>query len=303
MLDQRVTHFFKTLSSSIAAGLLVAGAAPAAQETESPPVFSPSAGVGWIAHGNDFIPLPDGPRPVSNEPSRPHITGIIPDPYVPEPPEFLKARLAAEPPNGTRLRIADLDNPILRPWAREEVKKFRDRVLSGKPDYSKQVSCWPIGVPGFLLYPVQPVYFIQSPREVVMVWQTDHQVRRIYLNQEHAAGRKPSWFGDSVGHYEGDTLVVDTVGMNDKTYVDNYRTPHGPNLHVVERFRLIEGGNTLEVRVRVEDEDAFTTPWNAIQRYRRVEPGPLIEASCAENNINPFHQDIEPIPEAKMPDF
>jgi hypothetical protein len=72
---------------------------------------------------------------------------------------------------------------------------------------------------------------------------------------------------------------------------------------VVERFRLVDGGNTLEVRIRVEDEDAFTTPWDAIQRYRRVEPGPLIEASCAENNINPFHQDIEPIPEAKAPDF
>jgi hypothetical protein len=292
----------RALLSGIIASLACAGATLAG-EIAGPPVFSPDANVGWIAHGNNFIPLPEGPRPVENESSRPYVTGIIPDPYVPEPPEFLAARLASEPPNGINRRIADLSNPILRPWARDEVSKFRDLVLSGKPAYSRQVSCWPIGVPGFLLYPVQPVFFIQGPREVVMVWQTDHQIRRIYLGREHSQNPKPSWFGDSVGHYEGDTLVVDTIGMNDKTYVDNYRTPHGPKLHVVERFRVVDGGKTLEVNVHVEDEDAFTTPWDAIQRYRRVEPGPLIEASCAENNINPFNQEVEPIPEAVRADF
>src|SRR6185436_7538136 len=276
----------RTLWAGICASVLCATAAWA-QTNAPPPNFAPAPNVGWIAHGNNFIPFPEGPRPVENEASRPYVTGIIPDPYVPEPADFLKARLAKEPPNGTNRRIAELNNPILRPWAREEVRKFRDVVLSGKAAYSRQVSCWPIGVPGFLLYPVQPVFFVQGPREVVMVWQTDHQIRRVYLNQEHSPNPKPSWFGESVGHYEGDTLVVDTIGMNDKTYVDNYRTPHGPKLHVIERFRLIDGGNTLEVRVHVEDEDAFTTPWDALQRYRRVEPGPLIEASCAENNINP----------------
>ena len=263
-------------------------------ETAGPPDFSPSADVGWIAYGGTFMALPDGPRPVENEPSRPHIGGIIPDPYVPEPPDFL---------NGTTRLIADLDNPILRPWAREEVRKFKDVVLSGKPAYGRQVSCWPMGVPGFLLYGVQPVFFVQSPREVIMVWQTDHQVRRVYLDRDHSANPKPSWFGSSVGHYEGDTLIVDTVGMNDKTYVDNYRTPHTVKLHVVERFRLIDGGRTLEAKVHVEDEDTFTSPWEAIQLYRRVEPGPLIEASCAENNVNPFHQETEPLPEAAKPDF
>ena len=278
------------------------GSALAAEEA-GPPVFSTNADVGWIAYGTGFIPLPDGPRPVENDPAHPYAGGIIPDPYVPESPEFLAARLAAEPPNGVNRRIADLSNPILQPWAREEVRKFRDVVLSGKPAYGRQVSCWPMGVPGFLLYPVQPVFIVQGPREVVMVWQTDHQVRRIYLDRAHALNPKPSWYGDSVGHYEGDTLVVDTIGMNDKTYVDNYRTPHSPQLHVVERFRVIENGNTLEVRVHVEDDGAFTAPWDAIQRYRRVEPGPLIEASCAENNINPFHQELDPIPEASRPDF
>jgi len=211
--------------------------------------------------------------------------------------------LAKEPPNGTPLLIADLTNPILKPWTRAAVGQWRALVLSGKPAYGRNVSCWPMGVPGFLLYPVQPVFIVQGPREVVMVWQNDHQVRRIYLNREHDPHIKPSWYGDSVGHYEGDTLVIDTIGMNDKTFVDNYRTPHGPKLHVVERFRVIEDGKTLEARVRVEDDDAFTTPWNAMQLYRRVEPGPMIEVACAENNVNYFKQELEPLPQADKPDF
>jgi hypothetical protein len=136
------------------------------------------------------------------------------------------------------------------------------------------------------------------------VWGQDSQLRRVYLDQSHGADPKPSWYGESVGHYEnGDTLVVDTIGMNDKTYVDNYRTPHTTQLHVVERFRIIDGGKTLEVNVRVEDPGAFTTPWNAVQRYRRVEEGPLKEMVCADNNWDHFNQGLRPIPQADKPDF
>ena len=77
-----------------------------------------------------------------------------------------------------------------------------------------------------------------------MTWGQDFQLRRVYLNEPHSANPKPSWYGESVGHYEnGDTLVVDTIGMNDRTYVDNYRTPHTTQLHVVERFKLVDGGD------------------------------------------------------------
>jgi hypothetical protein len=119
----------------------------------------------------------------------------------------------------------------------------------------------------------------------------------------HSNQVKPSWFGESVGHFEGDTLVVDTIGLSDKTYVDHYQTPHTDALHVTERFRMIEAGKTLEVNVHVEDPGAFTTPWNAIQRYRRVERGPLSELVCAENNDDHFHQSLEPMPEAHKADF
>src|SRR5258706_13273133 len=105
-----------------------------------------------------------------------------------------------------------------------------------------------------------------------MIWQAGHQVRRVFLTDKHSASVKTSWFGESIGHYEGDTLVVDTVGLDTRTAVDSFQTPHTEQLHVVERFDMIQGGKTLEVNLHIEDPGAFTTPWDAIQRYRRGDP-------------------------------
>lgn len=102
-----------------------------------------------------------------------------------------------------------------------------------------------------------------------------------------------------VGHYEGDTLVIDTIALNDKTFVDNFRTPHTEKLHVVERLRLVDGGKVLEATMRVEDPDAFNEPWSWMQRYDRVQ-APMTEQVCAENNQHLFDYGI---PEAQKPDF
>ena len=205
----------------IFAGLFCVGAAlwPAVgAETASPPDFSPNSSVGWIAAGGQFIPPPSGPGPITDDPAHPRVTNE----------DF---RLHGKQPT---FPVADLSNPILQPWVKEELRKRNERILAGKPAYTRPASCWPIGVPGFALYPVYPVYFIQTPKEVVMIWSEDHQVRHVYLNRQHSARPAPSWFGESVGHYEGDTLVVDTVGMNDKTFVDNYLTPTIGGLYVVQ---------------------------------------------------------------------
>jgi hypothetical protein len=240
-------------------------------EPVSSPNFSPDSIVGWIAVPGGFKPPASGPGPVTNDPAHPLIVNLLPN-YPPS------GRIQGPQPT---FAVADLNNPILQPWAREALRKRNERILSGGTGFSRQASCWPIGVPGFLLHGVQPVYFIQTTKEVIMVWQEDHQIRHVYLNVPHSAHVTPSWFGESVGHYEGDTLVVDTIGMNDKTWIDNYRTPHTDKLHVIERFRIVDD-KTLEVDVHVEDPGAFTTPWNAIQRYTHEEFGPMIEVSCAE---------------------
>src|SRR5216684_1416063 len=217
----------------------------AAAQDRSVPNFAPDSSTAWIAIGQEFFRPPNGPGPVTADPA--HVP-------IPGRPQF---------------RVADLSNPILQPWVREELRKANERALSGKAAYTPKERCWPIGVPGFLLYPVFPVYFLQTPKEVVMIWAEDHMARHVYLTDQHSPNLKPSWFGESIGHYEnGDTLVIDTIGLNTKTFVDSFRTPHTERLHVVERFRIVEGGKALEVNVHVEDPGAFTTPWNAIQRYR-----------------------------------
>ena len=94
-----------------------------------------------------------------------------------------------------------------------------------------------------------------------------------------------------------------SVGLNTRTFVDQFRTPHSDKLHVVERFRLIDGGKAIEAIATVDDPGAFTTPWRGMQRYRQVEQGPMVENACAENNEGFFERAVDPIPTAAKADF
>jgi hypothetical protein len=255
-----------------------------AQQKPPPPDFSSNL-AGWVGlnGGGPFY-----------EP----VAGRLPPPVVSDP---------AHPfvPNGTAkqptFRIADLSNPNLKPWVKEHMKKDIDDLLAGKKSaFTPQSSCVPAGVPFFMGYGgPDPIVFLQTSKEVWMVWQEDNQVRRIYMDAPHSVNPKPSWYGESVGHYEGDTLVVDTIGLNDKTVLDVYRTPHTEKLHVVERWRMAAGGQAMEAVFTAEDADAFYEPWTAMRRYRRVQQEPY-EKICAENNTNLFDYHI---PMAEKPDF
>ena len=263
-----------------------------AAEPEAIPNFASTPNTGWVASGKgfgvDFVQPPSGPGPVTNDPAYPYLTNAE------------ATRLRRQP----TYRVADLTNPILKPWAIAQMRKANDEVIAGKIPFTADSRCYPSGVPSFLLFPANPVRFIQTPDKVLMIWQQDAQVRHVYLNQPHSADPKPSWYGESVGHYEGgDTLVVDTIAQNDQTFVDNYRTPHTTQMHVIERFKLIDGGRTIEINVHVEDPGAFNMPWNAIQRYRRTEDAPMAEMVCAENNTGYFGYDVVPLPHADKPDF
>jgi hypothetical protein len=284
-----------TLSLAVAFFAVLAAETRAAQTAPSPPVFSPNTTSGWISYGPEYIPERDGPRPVTADPAHPFINNPI---------EYNASRPGTKDPNEQpTFAVADLTNPILQPWAREELHKLNERVLAGRQLYSRQTSCWPTGMPTFLLYVVNPMFFLQEKDKVTIIAVSDHMVRHVYLNVPHSVNPAPSWFGESVGHYEGDTLVVDTIGVTIKAFVDNFRTPHTDKLHVVERFRVIEGGKTLEVKIRVEDEGAFTSPWEASQRFARVEGPPFREMICAENNANYYNYELDPIPQADKPDF
>jgi len=272
----------------------------------APPNFS-HADIGWYAYTRQFIPPASGPGPVMQDPERPYVSND----------EF---RVSGKQPTE---QLADLSNPILQPWAREVIRKRNALVLAGKPANPPHASCWPVGVPGFILRPMtEPMYFIQTPKEVVMILASKQEVRHIYMTDKHTPNVKPSWYGESIGHYEGDTLVVDTIAINDTTWVDGFGTPHSKDLHVVERFRLIENGQVLEANLHVEDPGAFTTPWNASQRFRQYEAavrkmkietaaqlasqpeGPMHEQVCADNPSSFFaSQDAKPLPQDNIPDF
>jgi hypothetical protein len=180
------------------------------------------------------------------------------------------------------------------------MKKDNDEVLAGKIAFSARQSCMPAGVPGFMGYGgPTPLYFVQTPKEVVMIFSGDHQVRRVYMDVPHSESPTPSWYGESVGHYEGDTLVIDTIAQNTKSVVDPYRTPHTDKLHVVERWAMTDGGKGLEVTFMVDDPDTFYQPWWGKRRYRRVQEA-MLEDVCAENNQHLFDYHI---PTADKSDF
>jgi hypothetical protein len=199
--------------------------------------------------------------------------------------------------------VGDYKNSVLQPWAAAQVKKWGDEITAGRVPDHVHTLCMPMQVPGVMT--LHNAYeFLQLKDKVVILIANQAQARYVYLNVPHSKTATPSWYGESVGHYEnGDTLVVDTIGLTEKSFVDNYRTPHTSQLHVVERYRLTDGGNMLEVAFQVEDPGAFTMRWSAIQRFRRVHRAPMSELPCVESNTRYFNYETYPVPSADKADF
>jgi hypothetical protein len=187
---------------------------------------------------------------------------------------------------------------------------------------------------------VTPAFEIQllqeSDKVTILYGHPNHEYRQVRLNQQHPAQVTPSWYGDSVGHYEGDTLVVDTVGVRAArpfAMVDIYGTPYSERLHVIERYRLIDYEAALEAHTRtakeniripnndagltfdvdykgkglqleftVEDEGVFTMPWSATMTYRLAN-GRWSESVCAENMREYYNNKDSEVPRADKPDF
>jgi hypothetical protein len=225
--------------------------------------------------------------------------------------------------------VGDYTNPILQPWAAQVVKAKGDLSLKGEVFPSPANQCWPEPPP--FLFKHMAIQMLQQKDKIVMLFNEDHEVRYVRLNARHPARVAPSWHGDAVGYYEGDTLVIDTVGIKaDRKFamIDLFGTPYTDKLHVVERWQLLdrdavkgdlERGTKenwrpgapidpnytdkfLRVQFTIEDEGAFTTPWTASIVYTR-DPNEWAEVACAENPSG-FYTDKEAgVPQAKTPDF
>jgi hypothetical protein len=265
---------------------------PAATSAQAPaknkiPQFA-GPDLAWISVGG-FVPPPDGVGhgPIKLDPTYPFHGNL-------------------DGPGRVTPAIVYTKDPVLKPWAAAQMQATNDDVLSGVHGlaFTAQSTCTPGGVPGQLLYPIEPFYFIQTPKEVWMIWQRDHMVRRIYMTEQHSETVKPSWFGESIGHYEnGDTLVIDTIGLQTHdSFIDNLRTPHSEKEHVVERYKMSDDGKTLEAAILVEDQDTFNEPLHMMKRWRRSN-NPRLETVCSENNGDHFGKNLFPIPHADTADF
>nr|TFG52676.1 MAG: hypothetical protein E4H34_04685 [Hyphomicrobiales bacterium] len=275
----------------------------------------------WQAHGQERESIDDG--------TLPDFSGV-----------WGRTRLEFEPPHSgagpvmetsqiVGIIAGDHTNPILQPWAADIVRDRAEAGQTGPLLPNAHNTCQLEGVP--YVFAVREMQIIQSPTQVTLLYNSDHQVRFVALNAAHTPNPEPTWFGDSVGHYEGDTLVIDTIGIKTTadTQVDRFGTPHTDALHVVERYRLVDsdtveraaepprrrenargvyvaqtGGKTLELQFTVEDQGAFTMPWGALVRSDKVlERDLMLEHVCAENNRDFFRTELFPTQTAVEPDF
>ena len=225
----------------------------------------------------------------------------------------------------------DFNNPILTPSGAAVVKQRGEMLRRGVDYPNPSLNCYPMVSP--YIFRVQEFQIIQKKDEVVFLFMQDHQVRRVRLNAQHLAKLTPSWYGDSVGHFEGDTLVVDTVGtkLGPMPMVDMYGSPFSDALHVVERYRLVDyqaaktaqernvrnqggvateqaafvdenyKGKGLQIQFTVEDKNVFKTPWSASVTLRKA--GGWVENVCPENTHEYYANGSTKIPEAQRPDF
>jgi hypothetical protein len=279
------------------------GVATAAAASASGQSVAPTVGpVGSGTHGAASIPDFSGIW------AHPFLTGFEPPRSGPGPVRN-KSRLRNGVANFQQL-VGDYTNAILQPWAAEVVKNHGEISLAGNGYPTPSNRCWPGGVPyvfsDFLLQ------MFQRPDHITMIYRQGNEVRHVRLNEPHPVQVTPSWFGDSVGHYEGDTLVIDTVGIKIGPFamLDMYGTPHSPALHVIERYRLVDyddakdaiernakenslagggaafdpnyRGKVLQLHFTVEDQGVFTTPWTATITYR-PNVGEWTDLICTEN--------------------
>src|SRR6516162_4413083 len=227
--------------------------------------------------------------------------------------------------------VGDYKSPVLQPWAAAVVKRFGEMSLAGITFPNPSNQCQPSLMP--FIYKLGTIRMLQQPDRITIVYSGyNTEVRRVRLNEPHPSPLTPSWYGDSVGHYEGDTLVIDTVGVKtDRKYamIDLFGTPYTDKLHIVERYRLRDyndvkdalernknenwlflgdaawarnrGGKFLQLHVTIEDKGVFTTPWTATLTYAPADP--VAESVCAENPNEYYNNKESDVPKAAKPDF
>lgn len=179
------------------------------------------------------------------------------------------------------LKTTGGEEPPLLPEARARYEKTRALHDAGDTSWDPVYECNIHGVPR-ILFESMPFEILQTPKQVFIMYQWNREFRMIDMNVEHSELPFLNYMGQSVGHWEGDTLVVDSNQFNDVTYLDASGMPHSEELHVVERYSVADDGNTLTARILIEDPETFAAPWEATATFRKLQGASIEEDTCVD---------------------
>jgi hypothetical protein len=182
-----------------------------------------------------------------------------------------------------RIKPYDGSETPWQPWTLEAFNKRAAAEKEGRPLYDPTAGCQPSGIPRIIVAPY-PQEIIQTPDQIIFMIEVMHTFRIVYLNARHPDNLEPSHFGHSIGHWEGDTLVIDTIGFVKQTQIDEAGTLHSDQMHVVQRIRKV--GDALEILFTIDDPGAFTKPWTAKRIWQWRPDVRFSEYVCEENNRN-----------------
>ena len=193
-----------------------------------------------------------------------------------------------DPPTATTINPGDREHP---PYNKEWEAKYRAIIDKSKAGFffDPITNCTPHGMPRLMGGSIGAVEFVVTPEQTWIIFEWGSQLRRIYTDgRPHPPADElwPLWTGDSIGHWEGDTLVVDTISMRDDTPFDRTGAPHSDQVHVTERIRMIDHDH-LNDEVITEDPVSFTKPWHTVRRFSRAPQNQrIIDVICTENVKN-----------------
>jgi hypothetical protein len=233
------------------------------------------APLAMAAVGNQVDRNIDNPT-VANATKQPNISGIWKiDPYV----------FATRPQSERSLKQIDGSPAPLQPWAAALYKKRMDDSDAGKPFAAPVAYCLPGGMPAMMLGAPYPIQILQTPNQITTLHEENHLFRNIYLSVKHPDDLESTYMGHSIGRWEGNTLVVETVSVNDKTSMDFNGMPHSDQLRVVERIRRIDS-QTLENVMTFDDPKTFTRSWQTRRTYKLQPADTQILEYVCENQRN-----------------
>jgi hypothetical protein len=215
------------------------------------------------------------------------LAAAAPPPLTPPPP----AATIGGHPDMSGVYMQRPGPPVSQPYEMTELgKQLHARnlkaIADGNSEIDTALKCLPTGFPRMLFGPL-PFYFLQTPKAVGVVAETDPLPRLIYIDAEHRRDYWPTYMGDSVAHWENDTLVIDTVKLVDTTFADIRGLPHSDALHVVERIRLINDRRTMENVVLIDDPKVFVKPWTITYLYDRRDDLKPVENVCENTRDHP----------------